>query len=82
MQVWASSAAEGRRVIDHACAHAGIDPADPDGTFSAVEVHHPRFQRVSTWRVAERDGVPLVTSRSGPEGPPTLADGSGFSGLP
>jgi hypothetical protein len=81
MQVWAASAAEGRRVLEHACAHAGIDPNDPDGSWRTHKVQGARFQGSRRWKVAERDGVPLVTARGGPDGPGVLADGSGFSGI-
>jgi hypothetical protein len=33
-QVWASSEAEGRRVLEHACAAASVDPLDPLGSLS------------------------------------------------
>ena len=72
MQVWASSEAEGRRVIEHACAGAGIDPADPAGWWTAAECTHPRYQRIASYRVAMRFGVPVVTMRPGPSGSPIL----------
>lgn len=81
IQCWGSSTAEARRVIEHACAHAGIDPNDPEGTWHSHKVQGGRFQGGRRWKVAERDGVPLVTSRSGPDGPGVLADGSGYQGV-
>lgn len=72
MQVWASSEAEGRRVIVHACSGAGIDPDDPAGEWFAVLMTAPRFQRVATYRTAAKYGLPVVTVRTGPDGPPLI----------
>jgi hypothetical protein len=71
IQVCAASAAEGRRVIEHACSHAGIDPNYPGGVWSYRDVGG-RFGRVATCRVMEQYGVPVVTARNGPDGPPVL----------
>lgn len=72
MQVWASSEVEGRRVIGHACAAAGIDPADLEGEWFAAVSSAPRLQRVATYRVADKFGLPVVTVRPGPDGPPLI----------
>ena len=72
MQVWAASKGEGVRVIQHACAAAGIDPADPQGLWGCWRTEHPRFQRVATYRVAMRHGLPVVTVRDGPGGSPLI----------
>lgn len=72
LQVWASSEAEGRRVIEHACAGAGIDPADPAAEWQVAQVTHPRYQRVATYRTMMRWGVPVVTMRQGADGQPIL----------
>jgi hypothetical protein len=72
LQVWGSSEAEGRRVINHACVAAGIDPADPEGEWFVSESSSPRLRRVATYRVADRFGLPVVTVRPGPDGPPLI----------
>lgn len=72
LQVWASSEAEGRRVIGHACAGAGIDPSDPAGEWFVAVSSSPRHQRVATYRTATKWGLPVVTVRPGPSGPPLL----------
>jgi hypothetical protein len=71
-QVWASSEAEGRRVLEHACAAASVDPLDPLGSWSVNLSESPRHQRVATYRVADRFGLPVVTVRPGPDGPPLI----------
>lgn len=72
MQVWAVSAAEGRRVIEHACAAAGVDPDDPAGEWFEVLTTSQRFGRVATYRTAVKYGLPVVTVRPGPDGPPLI----------
>lgn len=72
MQVWGSTEAEARRVINHACAAAGIDPADPRGEWFAAVSSSPRLQRVATFRVADKFGLSVVTVRPGPDGPPLI----------
>lgn len=71
-QVWASSEAEGRRVLKHACSAAGVDPEDPAGAWWVAEVAHPRFQRVTTYKTATKYGLPVVTVRDGPSGSPLI----------
>ena len=69
IQVWAASEAEGRRVVEHACTAAGIDPNDPAGEWFASVSSSPRYQRVATYRTAVKYGLPVVTVRPGPNGP-------------
>lgn len=73
VQCWASSEAEGRRVIGHACSIAGI-PWGPEalGEWNASEAKPGRNGRVGTWGVAEMEGRPVVTKREGPAGSPWL----------
>jgi hypothetical protein len=71
-QVWASSEAEGRRVIEHACSAAGVDPNDPQGNWAANRSTSPRHQRIATYRTAMKYGLPVVTVRPGPSGPPLI----------
>jgi hypothetical protein len=68
-QVWASSSQEGRRVIEHACAAAGVNPEDPGGQWSYNLSSSPRHQRIATYRTAKKYGLPVVTVREGPGGP-------------
>lgn len=72
LQVWASSTTEGRRVIAHACSHAGISTNDPDGYWQEARSSHPRHQTVRQFRTLVRYGAPVVTVRDGPAGPPTF----------
>lgn len=69
IQVWASSYAEGRRVIEHACAAAGIDPNNPAGEWFSAVSSSPRHQRTATYQTAVKFGLPVVTVRPGPDGP-------------
>jgi hypothetical protein len=69
IQVWAASEADGRAVVLHACAAAGIDPEDPNGEWFAAPSSSPRHQRIATYRTALKYGLPVVTVRPGPDGP-------------
>jgi hypothetical protein len=68
-QVWASSGEEGRRVIEHACSAAGVDPNDKEGQWAYNRSSSPRHQRIATYRTAKKFGLPVVTVRDGPSGP-------------
>lgn len=72
IQVWASSEGEARRVIEHACAAAGIDPSDPEGQWNFATSSSPRHSRTATYRTAVKFGLPVVTVRDGPGGPPLI----------
>lgn len=72
LQVWAASEAEGRRVIAHACEAAGISITDPQGSWNVAESSSPRHARVATYRTASKFGLPVVTVRPGPSGPPLI----------
>lgn len=72
MQVWASSEAEGRRVIGHACAHAGISPEDPAGEWFSAVAAGDRWNGPKPYRVKMQYGLPVVTTRPGPDGPPLI----------
>ena len=74
IQVWAADEAEGRRVVNHACAAAGIDPADPGGEGFVAMVSGARFQTIRRYRTAERFGLPFVTVRQGPDGRPPIGE--------
>jgi hypothetical protein len=65
-QVWAASAAEGKRVIRHAAAIAGIDP-DTEGEWVITGSLDPRYGRSGTMRTnVLQDGCLSVTKREGP----------------
>jgi hypothetical protein len=72
-QVWAASAAEGKRVIRHAGAIAGIDP-DTEGEWIITGSLDPRYGRTGRMGVLRlRDGYWSVTKREGPNGMPEVA---------
>lgn len=71
VQVWASSAAEGKRVIRHAANIAGFDPDDSAvGEWIVTTSGNPRYGRSAEVGVKIRAGVPYVTKREGPNGAP------------
>lgn len=72
-QVWASSAAEGKRVIRHAGAIAGVNP-DSEGEWIVTGSLNPRYGRTGTMRVRVlQEGYLSVTKREGPDGLPEVA---------
>jgi len=72
-QVWAASAAEGKRVIRHAGLVAGIDP-DAVGEWVITGSLDPRYGRTGTMLVRGlKDGAVSVTKRDGPSGLPQVA---------
>jgi hypothetical protein len=72
-QVWAASAAEGKRVIRHAGAIAGVDP-DAEGEWVVTGSLNPRYGKSGTMAVKVlRDGYLSVTKRDGPSGLPEVA---------
>jgi len=71
-QVWAQSAAEGKRVIRHAGAIAGVDP-DAEGQWIVTGTLNPRYGRVGTMRAKLlKGGCLAVTKREGPSGFPMV----------
>ncbi len=72
-QVWAASAAEGKRVIRHAAAIAGVDP-DTEGEWVVTGSLNPRYGRTGRMGVLRlREGFWSVTKREGPDGLPEVA---------
>lgn len=77
LQVWAVSADEGKRVIRHAGAVAGVDP-DSQGEWLVTGSSDPRYGQPGTMRVERRVAGELrqdflrVTKRSDPNGLPLL----------
>jgi len=71
-QVWAESEDEGKRVIRHAAAEAGLDP-DQVGGWAISSSRSPRYGMSGTMRVARFQGFPWVASRDGAAWPNILA---------
>ena len=70
-QVWASSADEGKRVIQHAATIAKVDMSDAEWLITAPR--SSRYGLPGTMRVhRSKDGGFWVTKRDGPDGPPTV----------
>jgi len=68
-QVWASTVDEGKRVISHAAAIAGIDVND--GEWKSTSSRSARYGQPGTMRVARfSNGNYTVTKRPGPSGNP------------
>ena len=74
-QVWAKSADEGKRVIRHAAAEAGIDP-DKTGRWAISGSRSPRYGMSGTMKIHLHKGFPWVASRDGSDWPNVLAKGS------
>ena len=73
LQVWAATAAEGKRVIRHAGAIAGVDP-DEEGEWFVHVAQSSRYGRTGTMRVKPLgSGAVSVTMRSGSSGLPEVA---------
>ena len=73
LQVWAATAAEGKRVIRHAGAIAGVDP-DEEGEWFVHVAQSSRYGRSGTMRVKPLgSGAVSVTMRSGSSGLPEVA---------
>ena len=71
VQVWASSASEGKRVIRHAGAIGGWDPDDPEQSeWIVTEPKGSRYGRIANVGVKVRRGVPWISKREGPSGAP------------
>lgn len=77
LQVWAVSVDEGKRVVRHAGAVAGVDP-DSNGEWLVTGSSDPRYGQTGTMRVERRIAGELrqeflrVTKRSDPNGMPLL----------
>jgi hypothetical protein len=72
-QVWASSEAEGKRVISHAAQIAGVNVSDASHRWIVRHSAASRMQNVLPMRIDRtRNGSLWVTERDGPEGPPSI----------
>ena len=63
-QVWASSEAEGKRVLRHIAGEAGIDP-DQVGRWTVGGSDNTRLGMTGTMRVRRIEGIPWVSRRQG-----------------
>ena len=70
-QVWAASANEGKRVIQHAAREAGIDP-NQVGEWSVGGSDNPRYGMPGTMRVNTKGGYYWITSRLGENNRPLV----------
>jgi len=71
-QVWAESEDEGKRVIRHASAEAGLDP-DQVGGWAVSSSRSPRYGMSGTMKAAIFEGFPWIASRDGAAWPNILA---------
>jgi hypothetical protein len=72
-QVWAASEAEGKRVIGHAAAIAGVDLADPAHEWVITRSVDARYGQMGMMRTERRNtGLIRVSKRDGPSGLPGL----------
>jgi hypothetical protein len=71
LQVWAASAEEGKRVIQHAAAIAGIDLTRTEWVVSSSK--NPRFGRTGSMALKRlRGGALAVSMREGSDGLPEV----------
>lgn len=75
LKVWAADADEGKRVIRHAGAIAGVDP-DAEGEWEITSSADPRYGQPGTMRIATRKSwggqILQISKRSGPNGLPIV----------
>ena len=70
-QVWAASAAEGKRVIRHAAAIAGVDLDAPGSQWIVTGSGDPRYGMAGEMRVRRgHNGLWMISKRNGPSGKP------------
>jgi hypothetical protein len=74
-QIWAESAEEGKRVLRHAAAEAGLDP-DQVGGWSVSSSRSPRNGMSGTMKILKKEGYPWIASRQGTNWPNYLASSS------
>ena len=71
-KVWAASEAEGKRVIRHAFAEAGVDP-DQSGEWGVSGTDHARYGVARRVKLKRIDGAWSATARQGASGWPEAA---------
>lgn len=70
-QVWASTVEEGKRVLSHAAAIAGVDLSAPGSTWVVTRSTSPRIGVPGVMRVRRlRNGAWMISKRLGPDGLP------------
>ena len=75
LQVWAKTEAEGKRVIRHAAAIAGLEVDNPTvGEWVVTTAKEGRNGQEGRYRVATVWDLPAVTKRIGPSGPPLVGE--------
>ena len=72
VQVWASTSAEGRRVINHAATAASVSLGVPEHKWEITSPKDPRYGREATVYPVKFDatGLVMVSKRDGPSGIP------------
>jgi hypothetical protein len=74
-QVWASSEAEGKRVIRHAAAIGGWDPDnEPGSEWQVTRVESSRYGAIYQVETMDTPQGLRVSKRTGPSGQPRLND--------
>ena len=74
VQVWAASDAEGRRVIEHAAAIAGVDLTAEGCFWQYSSPRNSRYGKTGTMRVEhDMTGTPCISKRAGSDGRPDWA---------
>lgn len=63
-QIWASTEAEGKRVLRHIAGEAGLDP-DQAGRWAVSSSRNPRYGMTGTMHVRRLEGYPWVSRRQG-----------------
>jgi len=75
LKVWAADAEEGKRVIRHAGAIAGVNP-DAEGEWEITSSSDPRYGQPGTMRIATRKSwggqILQISKRPGPDGLPIV----------
>jgi hypothetical protein len=69
-KVWAASVDEGKRVIRHAAAIAGVDLEAPGSQWVVSRSGDPRYGMAGEMQIMRgRDGLWMISKRDGPSGP-------------
>jgi hypothetical protein len=72
VEVWAADPGEGRRVIRHAAAIAGVDLTVKEHSWVDSSPRSSRYGQPGVMRVEHtQDGIPCISKRDGPSGTPS-----------